>query len=183
MDTQNGADLQEAVEDVLQFAPELPFTAESCSVLNTGSKSCGFIAHKQIALSALSGTASFDIDCGEDGKAYCRKYSVSTSDISYISQFVGQEYAQYFTPLGTLSDAYLSINYSENEGITYDTVSLNLSDGDGNTVSINRSITDYGNGDVTGNMYVVQYFSAQSTQTTYTYKYKDGAWVLSDKSE
>lgn len=99
MDTQDGADLQEAVEDVLQFAPELPFTAESCSVLNTGCKSCGFIAHKQIALSAL------------------------------------------------------------NEGITYDTVSLNFSDGDGNTVSINKSITDYGNGDVTGNMYVVQYFS------------------------
>lgn len=108
---------------MLQFAPELPFTAESCSVLNTGCKSCGFIAHKQIALSAL------------------------------------------------------------NEGITYDTVSLNFSDGDGNTVSINRSITDYGNGDVTGNMDVVQYFSEQSTQTTDTYKYKDGAWVLSDKSE
>lgn len=123
MDTQDGADLQEAVEDVLQFAPELPFTAESCSVLNTGCKSCGFIAHKQIALSAL------------------------------------------------------------NEGITYDTVSLNFSDGDGNTVSINKSIADYGNGDVTGNMYVVQYFSEQSTQTTDTYKYKDGAWVLSDKSE
>lgn len=50
-------------------------------------------------------------------------------------------------------------------------------------MSINKSITDYGNGDVTGNMYVVQYFSEQSTQTTDIYKYKDGAWVLSDKSE
>ena len=111
MDTQDGADLQEAVEDVLQFAPELPFTAESCSVLNTGCKSCGFIAHKQIALSAL------------------------------------------------------------NEGITNDIVSLNISVGDGNTVSINKSITDDGNGDVTGNMYVGQYLSAQSTQTTDTYRH------------